>query len=260
MKKLGRCKLCNQDQVQLVKGHIVPDFLYQRIRAKGLLKTYVQSNPKAKNFGQFTYDKPGTGWYDYMFCNNCDCIILKQYEDYTAPILKHLFALDPKHFPNGLVPGQNIDYAPFKRFFLAIIYKTAMHTRPDIPHLDLKPKYCEEIRKYLLDPKLEIPEEYCPILLYWVPKDETISEVIKLPYYHYDENLKDYVCIFMMGEIMMYCPITATRAPLAVVKNSIQKAGTLFVTIHNGPFAQKTYDHMLAHLANTQRKLTDPSV
>lgn len=254
-KKVGQCKLCQKKDIVLVKGHIVPDFLYQRIKEKGLLKVYVQKNPRAKSFAELTSDVCGTGWYDYMFCKNCDCVVLQNYEDYAAPIVKSLFEMDDSQFPHGMLYGEEIKYGLFKRFFLSILYKAAVQKLQNLKAPDLGKKYTDEIRLYLLDSNLDIPEGFCPVLLFWVPKHEQASQLIEFPFYHYDKNLRVHSYMFMMGELMMYCSVTTNQVSLAMSQNMIKENGTCNVTIHNGAFAQKTMDMKSASLAKTKYRL-----
>jgi len=97
--------------------------------------------------------KQNSGEYEGgILCRECDGIIIKNYEDYAK-----LFLYGKKqskqliyHFPIGEVVKRNVEYVRIKLFFVSVLWRASISSRPFFNNVKLPDTIKEELRKMIL--------------------------------------------------------------------------------------------------------------
>lgn len=152
--KTGICKLCLQEKQLLNKSHIIPDFMYR----DG--KIYHDDHTVHRiDFGQSLKGKvarrgrQNSGEYEGgVLCKECDGGIIKNYEDYAKLFLygKKLSKQLIYQFPPGEVIIQNIDYTKLKLFFLSVLWRASISSRPFFKEIKISTEIEKELREMIL--------------------------------------------------------------------------------------------------------------
>ncbi|WP_409028825.1 hypothetical protein [Gracilimonas sediminicola] len=144
---MADCRLCNEDR-KLRKSHIYPEFLYKPLY-----------DEKHKYFSLTTdtdkyIKQPSKGIYEELLCADCEQK-LSVYEGYARDVIyeKMKEALKEK---GRVLKLTGIDYALYKLFQLSLLWRSSIHSRPELPVLNLG-THQERLRKMILE---EDPGEY----------------------------------------------------------------------------------------------------
>lgn len=152
---VGKCRLCLQEKPLLKKSHIIPDFIYRDSEIYHHDHTIHKIDLTQAFRGNFT--RRGiqrSGEYEgNILCQNCDSKIIKEYEDYAKIILYNKESSKGNQllysFSDGELAIQNIDYRNLKLFFLSILWRSAISSRPFFKEIILDKKKLEELREMI---------------------------------------------------------------------------------------------------------------
>ena len=149
------CKLCKQER-KLIKAHIVPKFLYEKMKDEKN-----RFNSVSFNIGDFENHKVKiTQMEDYdpnILCQDCDNRIFGiGYERYAKNMLYGTECLTNIDLScqNYVNPDdgaeysicENFDYVKFKNFLLSILWRASVTERPSFSEVSLGEKHNERIR------------------------------------------------------------------------------------------------------------------
>ena len=152
--KAGICKLCLQEKKLLNKSHIIPDFMYRDGKIYYDDHTVHRIDFVQSLKGKVTRrGKQNSGEYEGgILCKDCDGKVIKNYEDYAKLFLygKKLGKQLLYHFPPGEVVLRNIDYAKLKLFFLSVLWRASISTRPFFKEIEIADNLKEELREMIL--------------------------------------------------------------------------------------------------------------
>lgn len=227
--KKGICKLCLKEKPLLKKSHIIPDFIYR----DG--KVYHKDHSIHKvNIGEIfkgLQNKKGiqySGEYDgNILCQYCDGVVIKRYEDYAKKIIWGGQKLSPDEtfslsFPPGEVVVGNIDYEKLKLFFLSILWRAAISTRPFFKEVNLEKWKLEELRKMILsgDPKENL--DWLMLFMLDCGKDPKLKQYIVQPV-----RGRDAIFVFTFPALLVVYCLDASLITTELKKYSIFKNGEL---------------------------------
>jgi hypothetical protein len=147
------CKLCQKEE-NLIKAHIIPDFMYKDIYDEKHLFHKLHLSDRSKD------SKIPTGEYDsQILCANCDNSIIGKLESYAAEIFEtggsaRSAVLHYKDIGADVLHTKDIEYTKFKLFLLSILWRSSITTREFFRNINLGP-YENVIRDMLYhqDPK-----------------------------------------------------------------------------------------------------------
>ena len=159
MPKLGTCRLCLREGVQLQDSHIIPKWAYKGLRAT---EPGVNPNPVAVTGGRSV--QTSVQIKEHMLCAACEQRFSKREKyvsnltmrpDGTAPILEYL--TDIQDIPmRGLSRGirkakaNALDTETVVYFAISVIWRFHVSRTRGPKKVRLGPKYAEELRRYLL--------------------------------------------------------------------------------------------------------------
>lgn len=129
--KTGICKLCLEEKPLIGKSHIYPQFLYKGVFDASNRSVFQNLKAGTDKFYQ-------TGFYDkYIFCQNCDNVILGSLERYAASVFYYpgssgsLRITEHRERTELTVMNvQDIDYKKFKLFVLSLLWKAHISSNP----------------------------------------------------------------------------------------------------------------------------------
>ena len=185
------CKLCKQER-KLIKAHIVPKFLYEKMKDEKN-----RFNSVSFNIGDFENHKVKiTQMEDYdpnILCQDCDNRIFGiGYERYAKNMLYGTECLTNIDLScqNYVNPDdgaeysicENFDYVKFKNFLLSILWRASITERPSFSEVSLGEKHNERIRKILYE-NLETDEDEYPIIITsFIRTENKFEDLISNPY------------------------------------------------------------------------------
>ncbi len=227
--KKGICKLCLNEKPLLKKSHIIPDFIYrdgniyhtdhsiQKINLAKALKGI--SNKKSRQY---------SGEYEgNILCQHCDGIIIKCYEDYAKKVIWGSQKLSPDEafllsFPPGEVVMKNIDYKKIKLFFLSILWRAAISTRPFFKEVNFEMEKLEELRRMILfgDPKENL--DWLMLFMLDCGKDTKLKQYIAQPV-----RGRDAIFVFTFPALLVVYCLDASLITTELKKYSIFKIGKM---------------------------------
>lgn len=184
----GVCKLCVEYK-QLVKSHIVPQFLYKRVRDNNhkILKANISKSWVYMNYGGDT---------ERLFCEDCEKII-KRYEDYFYEVW----------YKNSVIPSiietENIhievDSQLFLLFHFSILFRMSISSLSFFGAVDLGEKNNENIRKMLLNQCFSNNNFLLSGVL--IQKDlKMYDKIIASPEAYKRDGHRLYSCVYAGGE------------------------------------------------------------
>lgn len=183
--KTGICKLCLQEKQLLNKSHIIPDFMYR----DG--KIYHDDHTVHKiDFGKSLKGKvarrgrQNSGEYEGgILCKECDGGIIKNYEDYTKLFLygKQLSNQLMYQFSPGQVTVQNVDYAKIKLFFLSILWRASVSSRPFFKEIKIDENVREELREMILNGNPKGNEDFTMLFMLDAGDNPNLKQYIGQP-------------------------------------------------------------------------------
>ncbi|WP_286261992.1 hypothetical protein [Thalassotalea atypica] len=120
------CKGCGENK-KLIKAHIIPKSFYMDLRANANHLNIVPSNVGERQ------SRSNIGDYDTnILCKDCDTI-MEKYDDYGKKLLLDQRDSFIEHERNGQLLGwevHNFDYLKLKLFFLSILWRASISSRP----------------------------------------------------------------------------------------------------------------------------------
>ena len=180
------CKLCQEDKKLIKKSHIIPDFLYKKIydekhKLISFTPSEYQEDKKVKT--------PSSSEYEgQLLCEECDNKLIGQYESYAdktiyggnfgktkAPDCQKLRSQDLL-----LLQCKNLDYTKLKLFFLSILWRASISSRPMFSEVNLGDKYTKRIQNMLIEGDASNDTDIAIVALTWsldnkAPRDLVIS-------------------------------------------------------------------------------------
>lgn len=138
----GICKLCKSKQM-LINSHIIPKFLHKKIDPKKNTPCVIYENSKVSN-------KNDLGSTESLLCENCDNVILSQYENYFNQIWYKNSVL-PNLLNHKDILSIDIDYNSFLLFHLSIFWRMSVSSLSTFRDIDFGEKHNEQIRILLLN-------------------------------------------------------------------------------------------------------------
>ena len=167
------CKLCEQEK-KLIKAHILPKFLYEKMKDEN--NSFLTVNYDIKDFKNHKKKKVQIEDYDpKILCGDCDNRILgRYYEDYAKIMFygaKFPTEINPEctNFKNPNDGAEysicvNFDYKRTKNFLLSLLWRASITDRPFFDEVSLGSKHNERLRKILYE-NIETDEDEYPILI-----------------------------------------------------------------------------------------------
>lgn len=178
-----RCQLCLYEK-KLIKAHIIPDFMYQR-----LYDTNHQITQFCLTETKYHKKKIPTGIYDKnILCKECDSNIIGPLEKYASIVIyggavkieeepKYQRMISQHNLESLLI--SNVDYNKFKLFLLSILWRGSISSNKLFDDVKLCKEQEEEIRKMLLNGNANEIDNYpCVLMTYSHTslKDDLISQ------------------------------------------------------------------------------------
>ncbi len=152
------CKLCLKDKKLIKKSHIIPEFMYQGLFDNNH-KMFV-FKPAERARGEGYIRRASSGEYEGgLLCQSCDNDLLGVHETYASKAiyggrLPLYECPDFKKYVNvhGLEFScvSNISYKKIKLFFLSILWRASISTRPLFDEIKID-EHEEVLRKMILN-------------------------------------------------------------------------------------------------------------
>jgi len=144
-----KCRLCLEEK-KLIKAHIIPDFMH-----RGLFDEKHQLHKVQLAFDKMPSKKMSTGEYDTaILCAECDNKI-SEYESYFSKVIYGGSLLGMKKFKDkdGLIFTEivNLDYTKTRLFFLSLLWRASITTRPTYSDVKLSQMLEVKIRDMFLN-------------------------------------------------------------------------------------------------------------
>lgn len=133
------CKLCHEE-AELRRSHIYPDHLYGLARDDDNVSHFIRAQGNIQRRQQ--------GLWEYLFCDECEQLLSREYENYFADLWLNNNAL-PNSIASNTYTIENIDYLKFKLYHLSILFRTSISSLPEFTGIHLGP-HEETIRQMLL--------------------------------------------------------------------------------------------------------------
>lgn len=183
--KTGICKLCLQEKPLQNKSHIIPDFMYREGKIYHADHTVQSINLKKTPFTSFTRVKKqyNAEYEGGILCRNCDGVVIKAYEDYARKLLYggNLKPVPEYKYQRGTVTISEISYTHMKLFFLSILWRAAISSRPFFKEIQISPDQEEELRKMILSGTAGANSVF-PIVFAWdFGKDHKLKQYLGQP-------------------------------------------------------------------------------
>lgn len=167
------CKLCQQER-KLIKAHILPKFLYEKMKDEK--NSFLSVAYDIKNFKNHKVKKVQMEDYDpNILCSDCDNRIFgTNYENYAKIMFygaKFPTEINPEctNYKNPNDGAEysickNFDYKKTKNFLLSLLWRASITNRSFFEDVDLGNKHNERLRKILYE-NLETNEDEYPIII-----------------------------------------------------------------------------------------------
>lgn len=132
----GKCRLCGELKPLCDKSHIIPNWMYRRI--KGSAKA-MEKFSLTRLDGKLQLPQSGE-WEGGILCQTCDGGIISSYEKYAQAVL----------YPKGVKQHERIyegvDYTLIKLFFLSILWRASISSRQFFHNVHLDIEHQEKLR------------------------------------------------------------------------------------------------------------------
>lgn len=164
---MAKCKLCLEEKQLIKKSHIIPEFMYQDLyddKHKMIVFT-----PAEMARGEGFVKNPSLGEYESgLLCIDCESKVLSKYESYASKALYGgmLASNECPVFQNYINPdglkyssGTNISYSKIKIFFLSILWRASISSRPLFSEINLG-EHEEILRKMILNGEPKEIDDY----------------------------------------------------------------------------------------------------
>lgn len=148
--RTGICKLCLQEKPLLRRSHIIPEFIYKHGELYHDNHTLKKIDFRSINTGKIeNIGKLRLGEYEgNILCDQCEKNILQPLEDYSKRMLYD--------GPNKIEEARDkiivhdIDYKKVKLFFLSVLWRSAISTRPSFSLINPSQKLTESLREMII--------------------------------------------------------------------------------------------------------------
>ena len=141
-----KCRLCLKEK-ELLKSHIIPEFLYKPVYDDLHRLTVVSTGP----FDKIKYEQKG--YRERLLCYDCEQL-LSPLEDYGRRVIYGGGETETIVFENE-IKVRNIDYKKFKLFQLSLLWRASVSRQESYIEVNLRHNE-ETIRKMLI---AQIPGE-----------------------------------------------------------------------------------------------------
>ncbi len=226
---VGKCNLCLQERPLLKKSHIIPDFIYRESNIYHKDHTIHKIDLTQSFRGNVTKrGKQRSGEYEgSILCQNCDGKIIKEYEDYAKVILygkessnvnKLLYS-----FSYGEIAVENIDYRKLKLFFLSILWRAAISSRPFFKEIILDEKKLEELREMIFTGNPKNNLDFPMLFFLDAGDDPRLKQYIGQPVAGIDNNS----FLFTFPGILVYYLFDTGIIPDKLLKYQILNSGDI---------------------------------
>ena len=166
------CALC-KNVSNLMKSHILPEFLYDRMYDG--LHSYPVISLGGAELGVSRRKK---GIYERLLCEHCEQIRLGQLDDYAARVLKGGVELEFHPNEEG-VAVRNLDYTKFKLWEMSLLWRCGVSKRTEFTAVQLG-SHAEKLRSHLMTGDPGRAHEYGCIIVRPSSYDVT-KELVLLP-------------------------------------------------------------------------------
>lgn len=176
----GICKLCKSKQM-LINSHIIPKFLHKKIDPKRNTPCVIYENSKVSN-------KNNLGSKEFLLCENCDNVILSQYENYFNQVWYKNSVL-PDILNHKDILSIDIDYDHFLLFHLSIFWRMSVSSLSAFRDIDFGEKHNEQIRSMLLNNNNNSKNPY-RIVVKAIEQDKKLFDkiIVKPVRFHIDSH------------------------------------------------------------------------
>lgn len=231
MNQPGHCKLCGSHK-QLVKAHIIPEFLYKELYNDIHQTQYVDSN---KNVELIKNLKTGI-WDSEILCKECDGDILNaRYDDYASKALwgyKNLnLVLEGKYLiQDPRITWQvwkNLDTGRLKLFFLSVLWRASVTKKSFFNDVSLGSLHEQNIKEMLMENNPGDLDDYPILLIRFSQKDENSRKLLLQIKKQRLDGKTRYVCL--MNGLLVVWHISRNAYPINFKELIITKDKDLLV-------------------------------
>lgn len=218
-----RCRGCGEEK-KLINAHIIPKSFYMNLRSDGNhLDVIHNSRPERKM-------KSYIGDYDQdILCKECDSLFEKG-DHYAKELLIDRFPLFKELKNHDTLVGWDmgkIDFDLLKHFFLSVLWRASITTRPFFKHVNLG-KHEDEVKKIIWGKSTDINNTYTIVLSKFIPKvDTTIEKTILDPDFHRLDGL-NYYRLYLAG-YTAWIKVDKRRAQDRLAKIELSNSQTIIV-------------------------------
>jgi len=157
----GICRLCGKTTILLKESHIIPDFIYRDLKIFDHKHMHKRIEAQKESIIKLKVKELPSGEYEGgILCKKCDNEYFGSLESYAKKFMfgKNLPAHEGplcKNYINHqgieFTHCERFDYKKVKLFFLSILWRMTISTRPMFAQVVLPGNYEESLRKLLLD-------------------------------------------------------------------------------------------------------------
>jgi len=191
--EVGICNLCEKRKELCNKSHIIPDFMCSNLKDPKQGMVFL-----GKEYGKVVEKPRFTGEFEGgILCEECDNKIIGSNESYVA---KKIFTkavpkdkIKIKKNKNNIksIHISNVNFTRTKLFYLSILWRMSISTRPFFYNVDLGP-YEEELRRMILDSNPHGQKDFPVFAIVHQPPQILITQK---PTKHRKQNGIFYSCI-----------------------------------------------------------------
>ena len=186
---IGICKLCGFEKELLRRSHIISECNYDGLYDNENFLHRLDFSGVRKNKA---ISKIPKGEYEgNILCSNCDSVIIQSYEDYVCRMIYAKRPLSSNQHPictNHVNPeGQeftfyrNIDYQKAKLYFLSILWRASISSRPFFNLIEVSDHEREKLREMVYSGTPGNSQQF-PVLTYgWLNDVSANKDLILQP-------------------------------------------------------------------------------
>lgn len=232
------CKLCVQNK-KLIKAHIIPDFMH-----RGLFDEKHQMYKVQLSLEKLPSNKIPTGEYDTaILCAECDNKI-SEYESYFSKVIYGGSLLGMKKFKDkdGLIFTEiiNLDYTKTRLFFLSLLWRASITSRPNFSDVELSQAIEDKIREMILNDNPGEPYEFACTLTTILDHSSIEHGMIAPP----RRNIDNTEIVFMIQGFFYRFYLTS-KIPEKVKTHILNKKGKIDILHYPELIAKKLVNEFL---------------